>query len=413
MVSFTCETRNADGARIQRTLDASSQREAMTLLEKDGLFPVEIREASGDVAAAEPTKRSPITGALRVDRRIKRKLLLTFSLQLASSVNAGVPILVALEGIGRQTSDLAFQSVLSQMASDLEGGLSLSEAMKNHPKAFPEAYSSTVAAGEAMGNLSEVLENLAQYLESDIEVRADVRSALLYPAMVIGTLCLAISVLIVFVVPRFAKFYSGFGADLPLPTRILIAVSTTATEYFPALVLGSAALVWSFARFYRTRAGRRAIDRFLLRVPVIRTVIVTANTLHVTQMIGLFVRAGVPILQGLRTIARTTTSTKFSESMLAVAEGVAGGATLADSMEASDCLPPTARQMIASGESTGTLDSACLTVSGYFKKELRYLTKNLATLIEPVLTLVLAVIVLFVALAVFLPMWDLVKVIKR
>lgn len=414
MASFACATRDSSGNSVQRIVDASSPHEAIGLLENDGLFAIEITELSSDAAATNtPVEQSRATGSHLVDRRISRKELLNFSLQLGSSVRAGVPILFALESIARQTPKEGFRLVLEQMRANLEGGQSLSEAMRAQPKAFPEVYSSTVAAAEISGSLEEVLDNLADYVEAEMEVRADVRSALLYPAMVISTLGLAVTVLILFVIPRFAKFYSGFDAELPLPTRILVTTSQLATDYFVIVLVSLAAIVYGIVRARRTRAGRRAIDQALLHVPVIRRVIQTANTLHVTQMIGLFTQAGVPILEGLRTIAKTTTSMQTGDTLLAVAEDIAAGETLAESMEARDCFPPTARQMLAAGESTGTLEPACAAVSRLFKKELRYLTKNLATLIEPLLTLVLATIVLFVALAVFLPMWDLVKVIGK
>ena len=412
MPSFACETRDSSGRLVKRTVESGSERDAIRLLEQDGLFPIEVRPVQPEAVESAPSPRASRAPAGRVDRRIKRKELLQFTLQLSSSLNAGVPLLVALGAIARQTTNESFRAVLGQMVDDLEGGASLSETMLRHPRTFSEVYSSTVAAGEQSGSLTQVLDQLSEYVEVEIEVGADVRAALLYPAIVVLTLGLAITALVLFVIPRFAHFYSSFGSELPLPTRLLIAISTGAVKYFPLLALGGAALGYALVRFFRTPKGRRVLDRCLLRVPVVRLVISTINTLQVAQMIGLFTEAGVPIVQGLRTVARTTSSTRISEQLEGVAEDVSTGRTLAESMEARDCLPPTARQMLASGESTGSLEGSCFAVAKYFKKELHYLTKNLATLIEPLLTLGLAVIVLFVARAVFLPMWDMVRVVK-
>lgn len=424
MPTFACRSRDASGGLVQRNVESDSESEVLRLLEADGLFPIEVRPLASGAKRAAPSKgaggggaraarRARGVGAERVDRRIARKELLKFTMQLSSSLSAGVPILVALEAIARQTPNPSFVAVLRQMIVDLEGGASLSEALTNHPKTFTEVYASTVAAGEQSGNLTQVLDNLTEYTEIEIEVSSDVRAALLYPAMVVVTLGLAITALVLFVIPRFASFYSSFGSDLPLPTRILIAVSTAVTSYFPLVALGCAALAFGFFKFQATPTGKRAVDAFLLRVPVVKLLIHTINTLQVTQMIGLFTQAGVPIVQGLRTVARTSFSPRIRASLEAVADDVATGASLGASMEARECLPPTARQMLAAGESTGSLEQSCFAVSKYFKKELHYLTKNLATLIEPLLTLALAVIVLFVALAVFLPMWDLVKVVRN
>ena len=427
MAAFTCEARDASGGLVRRTVDAASESEALLLLEREGLFPVEISPAlpadadSREGAAARPRKRrrsvlapAPAArdGGRRVDRRFRGKELLNFTIQLGSSLGAGVPILAALESIAKQAPNPFAEAIFCQMHADIDGGLALSAAMRNHPKAFSEVYCSTVAAGEQSGTLDEVLANLAEFVETDLDVRSDVRSALLYPAIVIATLTIAIGVLVVFVVPRFASFYSGFDAELPLPTRILIGGSTLLTDNAVAALVALAALAFGFARAIGTASGRRALDGFLRRVPVVSRMLDVARTLHVTQMLELFTRAGIPILQGLETITTTVSSAHLREKLDAVAEHVAAGSSLADGLEAADCLPPTARQMIASGQSAGTLEVSCAAVTAQYKKELRSFTKNLATLIEPFLTLVLAIVVLFVALAVFLPMWDIVHVVR-
>ncbi len=420
MATFTAESRDRSGRIIKETIDASTRREAIALLEGAGLFPIEVKEilaSAGSSPSVSPSRgearptEPKVDG--RVDKRIRGKQLLNFTIQLGSTIRAGVPILGALQSISKQSTNPSFKAVVGQMCADLEGGESLSGAMKNHPKAFPRVYSSTVAAGEQSGSLDDVLENLAEYVEADMELRADVRSALLYPVIVVATLFFAVSVLIVFVVPRFAGFYSGFQTELPLPTRILIALSSGVTEYFAIVLFGLGVLGYSAYQFVRRPSGQALVERICARTPVIGNLMQTANTLRVTQMLGLFTKAGVPILEGLRTIATTTSSLRMQQRLMNVVSCIASGQTLAEGLDESDCLPPTARQMLAAGESTGNLEHACETVSRQFKKELRYVTRNLATLIEPFLTLVLAVIVLFVALAVFLPMWDMVKVIRK
>jgi MSHA biogenesis protein MshG len=336
-----------------------------------------------------------------------------FSLQLASSLGAGVPLIAGLQSIAAQTDDRAFQAVLRRIVLDIEGGLSLSAAMLRHPRTFPPVYARTVAAGEQSGTVDKMLNDLAEFLEAEMEVVSDVRSALLYPAIVVSTLCVAIAVLVLFVVPRFTEFYSRFGTDLPLPTRMLISGSRVLGEHGVLLVLALAGIVAGCVRFVRSPGGRSRVDRVLLRVPVVGRVIETAATLRVVQVLGLSTQAGLPMLESLELIASTTSNTTMRDEIRAVGAGVRSGETLADSMEAAGCFPPSARQMLASGEATGSLERACFAVGKHYRKELHYLTKNLATFIEPLLTLVLAGIVLFVALAVFLPMWDLVKVVQQ
>lgn len=411
MAAFACRTRDAAGQVVERTIDADSRRDAMRLLEECGLSPIEITEVlqHGPAISGNATEASQRTA--RGNLRLKRKELRRFSIQLGSSLKAGVPILGALTSISQGTEDEKYRALLAQMMTDVEGGLPLSGAMRNQPKAFPGVYVGTIEAGEKSGTLDEMLDNLAEYLEAEIEARADVRSALLYPAIVIGSLCLAITVLIVFVVPRFAEFYSGFDTELPLPTRILISGSELLANHGLAALIVLVALAYGGIRLVRIEKVRGMLDRKLLRLPLIGHFIETAIVLRFAQMLGLFTKAGVPMLEALRTIASATGNTKIREDLQAVAAGIEAGETLAHGLEATGCCPPDARQMIATGERTGSLDRACSIVTEQYKKELHYLTKNSATFIEPLLTLVLACVVLFVALAVFLPMWDLSKVV--
>lgn len=407
MTTFACRTRDSAGAVLERTIDADSKDDAISKLQSSGLIPIAVNELAG--AGAE---RSRAAGRA-VGRRVRPRSLLQFTIQLGSSISAGVPILTAIASIRDQTHDAGLRETLTRICSDVAGGLSLSDAMELHPRVFSDVYVNSVRAGEESGTLDQILGDLAEYLEADLEVRADVRSALLYPSIVITTLILAVSVLIVFVVPRFATFYSGFKTELPLPTRILIAVSTAVSEYFAYFVVGLVLFGIAIVKLASTRVGRSVVDRMVLRIPIVGRLIETSITLRVMQMLGLFTRAGVPILDGLRTIARTISNTRIRGELGAAAEAVTTGSSLSAGLEAAACFPPAVRQMIATGESTGSLERACFTVASQFKKELRYLTKNLATFIEPVLTLVLAVVVLFVALATFLPMWDLVKVVRH
>lgn len=439
MVRFACESRDRTGKSVKRVVEADSKREAIATLEREGLFPVAVsvqeaalpsskgrkagkprpssranllktegkpKTGTPDSPGSAPPKASPASAV----RRIPIKEMRTFSLQLASSMRAGVPLIAALESISSQCLHRGFQSVVEQVAKDVRGGVALSDALGAYPRVFGEVYCATIAAGEQAGTLDEVLEFLATHIEDAMEVRSDVRSALMYPSVVMLALFGAISVLVVFVVPRFASFYSGFGRDLPLPTRILIGVSSAAVEYLPFLVLGLAGLVFGTVSYLRTEGGKRTLDAMLLRTPLIRTMISTSNTVQAAQLLGLFTRSGVPLLQGLETIARASASPKMQEDLVEVAELVGSGQSLSYSLEATDCLSPAARAMIATGEDTGSLEQSCEAVAGHLRKELRYLTKNLGTLIEPVLTGMLAVIVLGVALAVFLPMWDMVRI---
>lgn len=419
MTAFACRTRNASGDVVEKVVEAFNTKEAMMLLEKSGLFPIKIspvgeKSIAVTAAVAEPD-RALASAVTSTDRRkkykVSRKDVMQFALQLSSSLDAGVPILEGVRSSIQLTRNEAFKELLARICISIEGGSLLSEAMDDYPEVFSSAFVGTIAAGERSGTIEDMLDNLADFLEADMEMRADIRSAIMYPAIVVVTLCIAIVVLIVFVVPRFTAFYSGFDAELPLATRILISSSSFMENHYIVLIMAIAALVFAFKRVLKVPEVRATCDRIVLRLPVFGNLIETAITLQAIQLLGLFTKSGVPILEAIQCAARTTTNTKYKQDLLSVAAGIAAGETMTSGMEAVNCFPLEARHMLANGESTGTMDRACESAAKRYKKELRYKTKILATLIEPMLTLVLAVIVLFIALAVFLPMWDLISVV--
>jgi MSHA biogenesis protein MshG len=421
MATFNCKTRNASGEVVEKVVDAASHREVMVRLEQEGLYPIQIipgnQPLMPTVTGFPVVENAPAAGLSkrRAKKRgkVSRKELMQFSLQLSSSLDAGVPILDGVRTSISLTRNDTFKWVLNQICTDIEGGKSFSEAMESHPRVFPEVYIGTVAAGEKSGSLDEMLDNLAEFLEAEMEMRADVRSAIMYPAIVVATLCVAIVVLIVFVVPRFAAFYSGFDSELPLATRILIGGSSFMENHYGVTLLVLFSVVFFTRRLLGMAKVRARCDELLLRIPVLGRLIETAITLHVVQLMGLFSRAGVPILDAIQTAANTTKNSKYKRDLKSVAAGISVGQTLASGMDSVQCFPLEARHMLANGESTGSLERACYAAAKRYKKELRFMTKSLATFIEPLLTLVLAVVVLFVALAVFLPMWDLVDVVGK
>lgn len=422
MPTYLSRSRDAAGGVVEKTLDAGSKREALRMLEECGLAPIEIRAV---LAAAREADGAPVPEVAKVDepvgvgapqaanRPIPRKTLRRFTIQLGSAFRAGVPIHTALASIATQSNDPRFRAAVEHLQAHVEAGHALSSAMRSLPRAFPPIYVGSIEAGEHSGTLDSMLDDLAEYLEADMEMRADVRSAVLYPVFVMTTLFAAMGVLVFFVVPRFADFYSGFHAELPLPTRILIGVSEVVKAYGGWLAAGSVLVALATPRVLRRPGVRRWTDRSLRRVPFLGGMLETASTLQVTRMLHLVIGAGLPLLEGIETIASAVSNTMVKDELRAVAGRVESGATLAEALDEERCLPPDARQMISMGEQTGSLHSSCGVVARQYKKELRYLTKNASTFIEPVLTLFLAGVVLFVALAAFLPMWELVRVVRH
>ncbi|MBL4670764.1 MAG: type II secretion system F family protein [Arenicella sp.] len=419
MTAFTCKTRNASGDVVEKTINALSTQEAMAMLEDSGLFPIQIRPVDAQPAGNASKKYAPSQNQSTLDSgsskrkkyRVPRKEVMQFSLQLSSSLEAGVPILDGIRSSMELTRNIQFQQVLSQISVSIQNGNLMSEAMSDFPAVFSEAYVGAIAAGEQSGTLEDMLDNLAEFLEADMEMRSDLRSAIMYPAIVVGTLVLAVVVLVVFVVPRFTAFYSGFGSELPLATRMLMASSSFVGNHYIILLGLIVGISFAVKGAFKVRAVRVARDRVILRLPVFGSLVETAITLQVVQLIGLFTKAGLPLLEAVQCAASTSGNLQYKDNLQSIAAGIAAGETLAAGMAAVQCFPLEARHMLVNGETTGTMERACASTAKRYKKELRYKTKILSTLIEPMLTLVLAMIVLFIALAVFLPMWDLVSVV--
>lgn len=417
MSTFRCKSRDGNGRLDERTLSVATRREAIAQLQASGLLPIAVDEVSGQAArpskpakASKSGKTEPGERTVRA-KRIPQKDVGRFTDQLAGLMGAGVPILAGIAAVGEQTQNESFREVLKAMYADVKGGMSLSGSMQRHPQAFTEAYVNSVAAGEASGTLEQFLSNLAEFIEADLEVRNDVRGALLYPAILITTLGLAVTVLVVFVVPRFARLY-GNSSDLPLPTKLLMGVSSLMTDSLIWVLSVLALAIWAFVTYTRTADGRRRVDELVLKIPIIGKLIDTAITLRVMQMMALFQQVGMPVIEGLRTIGRTVANRRVRSQMQEISEAVASGESLSSSMAMAKCFSPAVRQMIASGESSGSLAKSFATVAGQLKKDLKHHTKNLAICIEPILTVFLAVVVLFVALAAFLPMWNLAQVMR-
>lgn len=406
MGTFLCTTRDRSGALVEKTIAAGSEREALMTLEQSGLVPIRVRSATKNEGRA--SDRIDLGDTLRKEA-LKSKQLQQLSLQLGSSLQAGIPILTALRTTGLSSSSASMRAILAQLTEDIEGGLPLSAAMRRFPRAFPEVYVSTITAGERTGSIDELMFNLNEYLENEMELRNQLRSALMYPLIVGGTLCLAVAILVIFIVPRFAVFYTGMGAKLPLPTQLMVSGSSFVSNNILWLIGGLVTLVFGWLRCARTGKGRSVLDRLLLRIPVLGRMIESAITLRVVQILGVTVNAGLPLLEGLELMEATTTNTKFKRDLRGVVVGIRQGESLASSMEAAGCFPTTARQMLANGEVSGSMGNACKALTRQYQRELRSQTKDLTTLIEPLLTLCLAVIVLFVALAAFLPMWNMTK----
>lgn len=406
MPSFQYRARDRQGVLVVGNMDAASKTELETSLDKMGLIPISVA-AGGRKAAL-----SPFMDALFKQKVSERDIIL-FSRQLATLFGAGVPLTRALFTLERQIQSKEFVDIVKRIREDVEGGSSFSGAIAKHPKVFGELYANMIEAGEAGGILDNVLDKLALMFEKNAENRAKVKAATLYPKIVLGAIVIAIVILMNFVIPKFAKLYESFKVDLPLPTRILIKASNAFTSYWYLAIVVVAAAVLGWRAYISTKNGRRNWDAVRLKVPIFGPLLLKAILSRFSRVLGALYKSGLPILQSLDIVSRAVENTVMALEIKKIEDEVRAGKGLAEPMTKAAHFPPMVVQMVTVGEDTGNLDQMLDKVAEYYDSEVDNTIRNLTTTLEPILLAFIFAIVLFIALAIFLPMWDILKIVRR
>lgn len=389
---------------VSGMMEADAQGTVAQRLMATGYVPVEIAPASA----------RPHWEAIRLRfRRVPVDQLIFFNRQLATLVKVGIPLLDGFTTLARQTKSKAFERTLLAVARDIETGLSLSEALSRHPTIFSEVYVSTIRAGETGGFLDVALERLASLTEHDAETRAKIRAATRYPILVVIAICAAFAIIMTFVVPKFALLYSSFRTTLPLPTRIAIGLSFFFQRWWWALAAGLSAIGLAIRLALETSGGRLWWDRTKLRLPILGDLILKLTLSRLTHILSLLVKSGVPILKSLEVVGRAIGNAALAESLQRVYEEVERGRPLTGPMARDPLFPPVVVQMVAVGEKTGELEGLLQKISEHYDMEAQYTIRNLSTALEPILLAFIGTLVFFLALAVFLPMWDMVRLVRH
>jgi len=404
MPSFRYKARDRQGTAVKGTMEAENPTVVAELLFKDGYIPISIERRGSE---QDLLKRLPRVG------RVKVEDLIFFTRQLATLLKVGIPILDAFDTLARQTGNRTLRRIILDLIREVEAGSSLSQAFGQHPEAFSEVYVNTIRAGEAGGFLDLVLERLASLLEREAETKAKIKAATRYPLFVVTAIAFAFSIIILFVVPKFALLYGAFKTALPLPTRIAIALNRVVQQYWPFATGGIVALVVALRFSLRTPPGRLRWDHLKLRLPVIGPLVAKLTLSRFAHILGVLTRSGIPILKALELTSRAVGNAALSLAIEGISREVEKGRPLAQPMAGDPLFPPLLVQMVAVGEKTGELDELLQRISSHYDREADYTIKNLATALEPILLLVVGAMVFFLALAVFLPMWDMVKLVRR
>jgi type IV pilus assembly protein PilC len=394
MPKFAYAAIDASGATIEGFQKADTIGDARSALIAKHLYPVKIEERRGALQF-ELTQE-----------KVKKKELMHFTRQLAVFVKAGIPITEALDIIGDETADVALRRTISAMVEDLRNGGTLSDAAEKHPACFPKYYMGILQSAELTGKLDETLDNLAGYLEREVETKAKVVSALSYPMVVMVLAVFTVAVLAGYVLPQFKPLFEELDADLPLPTRMLLAVSTLFTDliYIPVLafVLFFATLYWLF----RTESGKGPKDKLLLKIPVIKGIVEYAILERFCRILGAMVKAGVPLPEGFKTTIEATDNTVYREQLGMAQEVMLEGGGFARPLADTGLFPGAAKQMFKVGEETGTLDEQLEVASIYFDRELESRIKKFTMLFEPIMIIFVGAIVGFVAMALVSAMYG-------
>jgi type IV pilus assembly protein PilC len=385
-------------------------------VEADDRMTVVAQLRAKGVVATAVRERSPRSGALGSwrtrHRKAKDKHLAIYTRQFSTMIDAGLPIVQCLTILSEQSESKVLRSVTNGIARDVEGGSTLADAYRKHPRTFQDLYVNMIQAGEAAGILDIVLQRLATYIEKAASLKRKVKSAMVYPSTIISVAVLVIIFMMTFVIPTFATMFAQLGADLPLPTAIVLAMSEFTRRYILLIVAALVGFVFGVRAFYRTDRGSQIIDRLMLKIPVVGTLVQKVAVARFTRTLGTLVAAGVPILEGLRITARSAGNRVVEASVMQAREAVTAGRPLSEPLRTAPVFPPMVTHMISVGESTGSLDQMLSKIADFYDDEVDSAVSALMSLLEPVMIVILGVIIGGLVVALYLPIFKIVTLIK-
>jgi len=401
MATFTYTGRTRSGEIVKGERIADTVEGAVSALRREQVLVtrIEASKAKGDA----PVK----TG--RKGKAVAAKNLAIFTRQFSVMIDAGLPLVQCLEILGGQEEDKNFAGVIMQTRADVEGGASLADAMRKHPKAFDALFVNMVAAGEAGGILDTILKRLATYIEKNVKLKGQVKSAMMYPIAVISIAVVIVALILWKVIPTFAAMFAGLGAELPLPTQVVIWLSNALVRFMPFIVLGGAALVYSIRQYYQTDNGRHVIDRLLLRAPVIGLVLRKVAVARFCRTLSTLISSGVPILDGLDITAKTAGNVIIEDAIVSTRKSIERGETVSAPLKETGVFPTMVSQMIGVGEATGALDTMLGKIADFYEEEVDTAVAGLLTLLEPLMIALLGGIVGGIVIAMYMPIFSMIS----
>jgi len=396
MAIYVWEAETRTGEVRKGEIEAVNESAVRGQLRRQGLKPVRVKAKPKDILESIPIFKG----------KVKDKSVVIFARQFSTMISAGLPLIQCLEILATQEANKTFKNVIKSIKDDIEGGATLTDALKKHPKVFDDLFINMVAAGEAGGILDTILNRLAAYMEKMLKLKSKVKGAMIYPATIVLISFGVITMLLIKVVPVFQKLFSGMGQDLPFATQLLIDLSDFVSKSFIYIIASIVVGIVIFVRYYRTEVGRMTVDRLVLRSPIFGPLMRKVAISKFTRTLSTMMNSGVPILDGLEIVSKTAGNKVVEKALMETRRNIREGKTIAEPLQETKVFPPMVVQMIAVGEATGALDSMLSKIADFYEDEVDAAVSAMTSLLEPIMMVFLGGVVGGMIVAMYLPIFQ-------
>ncbi len=395
MPIYQWEGKTTKGAVKKGETEAENEASIRNQLRQQNIMPTKIAPKGKEFRFSFPKKK-----------KVQPRPVAIFTRQLATMIDAGLPLVQSLEILSSQQDHKVFKEIIREIREDVEGGSTFAGALKKHPGAFNDLYTNLVVAGEEGGILDTILNRLAVYIEKAEALKKKVKSALIYPATIVGVAVIVVMILLIFVIPVFDSMFKSAGQQLPLPTLITVTLSKLMKKYIVVIIPVFILLIFSFKKYYQTENGRAFVDLLLLKMPVFGPLFQKIAVARFSRTLGTLVSSGVPILDGLNIVSKTSGNKTIETAIMNARTSIREGETIAEPLNRSGNFPPMVIQMISVGEATGALDNMLSKIADFYEDEVDVAVGNLTSMMEPLLMVFLGVVIGGVVISMYLPIFQ-------
>jgi type IV pilus assembly protein PilC len=401
MPVFLWEGQTRKGEKKKGEIEAANEAALRGILRRQGLTSITVKQKPKDLSEYLPFLK----------QKVKQKEVVIFARIFATMINAGLPLIQCLELLAQQEQNKTFAQIITAIKEDIEGGSTLSDALRKYPNIFDDLFVNLVAAGESGGILDVILQRLSNYMEKAMKLKSKVKGAMTYPASVLVISIAVVALLLVKVIPVFQKMFEGFGGELPGPTQFLISLSAYAQKYFLVAIIALAIVVYAFRRYYKTEKGTLLIDGLILKSPVFGPLLKKVAVARFTRTMATMMTSGVPILEGLAIVSKTAGNKIVENALNRVRKSISEGKTIAEPLLETGIFPPMVVQMIAVGEATGALDAMLSKIADFYDDEVDAAVDAMTALLEPFMMVFLGGVVGGMIIAMYLPIFKMASVV--